>query len=193
MRKKIIIISSFTLIFLFCIVFLILNLREFKNIANFRELALISNLKNVNNFEKIDKEKMDDHDSLNKKKSNIIIYYGNEEGTLEEKSVTLTKENDKIEKIIFDEIKEDTDILENVEVISVETVNGICNLNVTEEFVSSLQGSIGEEITIYSIVNSLTELKFIDKVQFFIEGKKGFETGHNTYYEPIVRDEGFLE
>ena len=47
-----------------------------------------------------------------------------------------------------------------------------------------------EKMTIYSIVNSLTELKEIDKVQFLIEGEKvkefkGNFRFNNAFQEPL--------
>lgn len=51
-------------------------------------------------------------------------------------------------------------------------------------------GSTGEGLTIFAIVNSLTEIKDIEKVQFLIEGKveKEFK-GHYEFDKPFKRDD----
>ncbi|HHU62684.1 MAG TPA: GerMN domain-containing protein [Clostridiales bacterium] len=55
-------------------------------------------------------------------------------------------------------------------------------------------GSAGEAITIYSIVNSLTELKNVKRVQFLIEGSKEEElTGHAIFSEPFMRNPGVIK
>ena len=55
----------------------------------------------------------------------------------------------------------------------VKVVDGICYVDLSMEFVTKHGGgSSGEAFTIYSIVNSLTELSNINKVQFLIEGEK---------------------
>ena len=51
-------------------------------------------------------------------------------------------------------------------------------------------GTAGESMTIYSIVNSLTELPYIKKVQFLLEGKvEPSIFGHYITSEPIPRNE----
>ncbi|NPV54029.1 MAG: hypothetical protein HPY71_10955 [Firmicutes bacterium] len=55
-------------------------------------------------------------------------------------------------------------------------------------------GSRSEELTVYSIVNSLTELPDIKKVQILIEGRKGSTVaGHIILDTPFERDEGLIE
>jgi len=54
-------------------------------------------------------------------------------------------------------------------------------------------GSTGETMTILSIVNSLTELPGIEKVQFLIEGQKEDTlAGHWDISSPISRDESII-
>lgn len=58
-------------------------------------------------------------------------------------------------------------------VLSVETTDGTCYVNFKRDFISknTSQESIGQ-LTVYSIVNSLTERSNVDNVQFLIDGKK---------------------
>ena len=54
-------------------------------------------------------------------------------------------------------------------------------------------GSTGESMTIMSIVNSLTELPGIEKVQILIEGQKEDTlAGHWDLSSPISRDESII-
>lgn len=56
---------------------------------------------------------------------------------------------------------------------NIKTEEGICYVDLSNDFVTkSGGGSAGETMTIYSIVNSLTELENVKKVQFLIEGEK---------------------
>lgn len=56
---------------------------------------------------------------------------------------------------------------------SVRISNGICYVDMNEAFKSKhYGGSTGEKLTVYSIVNTLTEQHGISRVQFLIEGEK---------------------
>lgn len=71
----------------------------------------------------------------------------------------------------------------------IKTVDGICYVDLSSEFVTKHSGgSTGEGLTVYSIVNSLTELSNIKKVQFLIEGEKVEEyKGHLDFSKPFDR------
>lgn len=51
------------------------------------------------------------------------------------------------------------------------TDDGTCYVNFSAEFVNKKSAG-SETLTIYSVVNSLTGLEYVDKVQFLIEGEK---------------------
>ncbi len=56
---------------------------------------------------------------------------------------------------------------------NIKTEGGICYVDLSNEFISKhTGGSTAEIFTIYSIVNSLTEVKDVKKVQFLIDGEK---------------------
>ena len=77
----------------------------------------------------------------------------------------------------------------DTKVLSVETKNDVCFVNFSKEFVTKHQGgSSGELFTVYSVVNSLTELGTVGSVQFLIEGEKRDEYLHLVFNEPIMRD-----
>ena len=73
-------------------------------------------------------------------------------------------------------------------------VKQICFVNFSSEFVTKHSGgSAGEAMTVYSIVNSLTELKNVDKVQFLVEGNKIDVYKHLEFNEPFPRDETWIK
>ena len=55
-------------------------------------------------------------------------------------------------------------------IISVMTKDGICYVNLDENFLT-VQGNVSTDVSIYSIVNSLVELSSINKVQILINGE----------------------
>ena len=62
---------------------------------------------------------------------------------------------------------------EETVVKSVRVSNGICYIDFNAAFKSKhYGGSTGETMTVYSIVNTITELSNISRVQFLIEGEK---------------------
>lgn len=84
-------------------------------------------------------------------------------------------------------------IPEGTKLLSVETKEGTCFVNFSQEFKNKHGGgSAGETMTIYSIVNTLTELDTVDRVQFLIEGQKMEVFIHYIFNEPFVRDEKLI-
>ena len=55
----------------------------------------------------------------------------------------------------------------------IKTEDGICYVNLSKSFINEdVDGIESKNITIYSVVNSLTELESVNKVQFLIDGEK---------------------
>jgi germination protein M len=74
----------------------------------------------------------------------------------------------------------------------IKTEEGICYVNLSDGFVKSGSGD-AMELTIYSIVNSLTELDSVSKVQFLIEGEKIDEVNDVDFSKPFERDESKIK
>ncbi|MBR6325570.1 MAG: GerMN domain-containing protein [Lachnospiraceae bacterium] len=55
-------------------------------------------------------------------------------------------------------------------IIGVSTRDGVCYVNLDEKFLTTI-GNCSTEISVYSIVNSLTDLDSVDKVQILIGGE----------------------
>ncbi|MBQ6553754.1 MAG: GerMN domain-containing protein [Firmicutes bacterium] len=60
----------------------------------------------------------------------------------------------------------------DVKIKDIKTEEGICYVNLSTDFVTKHVGNTNELTAVYSIVNSLTELDNVNKVQFLIEGEK---------------------
>ena len=79
--------------------------------------------------------------------------------------------------------------------LSLKISNGIADVNFNDALKSNHPGgSAGETMTLYSLINSLTEISSIDKVQLLIEGKK-VETlaGHMDTSEPLERNTDIIK
>jgi len=84
-------------------------------------------------------------------------------------------------------------IPDGTRLLSVTTKDGLCTVNFSKEFVdNSPGGTASERMAIFSVVNTLTELKGLDKVQFLIEGKKREFYTHMTFDQPFSRDESVI-
>lgn len=117
----------------------------------------------------------------------------------EERKVTLV--DNSLEKTVMLELvkgPQNKDLIATIpsetKVLSVETKDGLCFVNLSSEFISKHgQGSAAEAFTVYSIVNSLTELAEIKSVQFLIEGKKAETLKHMLLDSPYKRNEEYIE
>lgn len=79
--------------------------------------------------------------------------------------------------------------------MDIRVVDGTAFVNFSREFQTKhWGGSTGELLTIYSVVNTLTEVPGIEQVQFLVEGDKMESlAGHMDIQEPIRRDEHFIK
>jgi len=73
--------------------------------------------------------------------------------------------------------------------------NGIATVNLSREFQQNFGGgSAGEQMTLFSIVNSLTTLPDVTGVQFLLEGEKHEAIlGHADTTKPIMRNENIIQ
>jgi len=79
--------------------------------------------------------------------------------------------------------------------LSLKIKDSVAYVNFSQELISKhWGGSTGEGMTINSVVNSLTELKEIKKVQFQVEGKTQESLlGHYDTTVPIVRNDDMIK
>lgn len=133
----------------------------------------------------------------------ITLYFGDSQAeyVVAETRMVQFDQSESIEKIVFEELKKgpvtkglDPVIPKGTQLLSVKTQDGICTLNLSKEFINNhMGGTAGEAMTINAIVNSLTELPNINKVQFLIEGQIREVFIHGALDTPIERNESIIK
>ncbi len=136
-------------------------------------------------------------------KVEVVLYFANDmgDGLAAENREVLVAAASTVEKSIVEELIKGPKNAGSIgiipietKLISVETKNNVCFVNLSKDFINKYQGgTAGETLAIYSIVNSLTELGTIDSVQFLIEGEKRDEFVHMVINEPIKRDSSLIK
>lgn len=108
-----------------------------------------------------------------------------------EKRKVFTLDTISIEKTIVKELIDGPSSYELISTIpsgtkllNIETRNGVCYVNLSEEFVTKFPGGSGV-LNVYSIVNSLCSVESVTAVQILIEGEKGAEFGGFVLDEPL--------
>lgn len=76
--------------------------------------------------------------------------------------------------------------------ISVDTENDICFVNLGSNFIEK-NGKSTAYLSVWSIVDSLTEMPNINRVQFLIDGKKIHKFGSMDIYEIFTRNDEMIE
>ncbi len=137
-------------------------------------------------------------DTLMEDEANITLYFSdaNAECLVPEIRRVNLRRGDSLEKLVMQELIRGPESQEagntvptETKIRSIETKDSVCFVNLSSDFVTKNPvGTSGERMTVYSIVNSLTELSGIDKVQFLIEGEKKDVYLHMTFNEPMERD-----
>ena len=138
-----------------------------------------------------------------KPQTTLTLYFGDEyaEHLVPERRNVEIPAGDTVEKIIVQELlKGPTQagnirtIPQEVKLLSIETKDNVCFVNFSKEFTEKHSGgTTAEQLTVYSVVNSLTELGTIDCVQFLIEGEKREEFIHMTFNEPILPNSSLVK
>jgi germination protein M len=144
----------------------------------------------------------DDGTPMAQERKTVTLYFSDNEAMYlvgEERDIIVT-EKDGIEELVIMELLKgpvsehlwDT-IPDGTRLISASTKNGICTVDFSSEYVdNSPGGSTSEMMAIYSVVNTLTELEGVQKVQFLIEGKKKEIYTHVIFDKPFSRDESII-
>ena len=134
----------------------------------------------------------------------VKLYFADKNGEylVPETRQIVVKDKEPLEKYIVQELikgPKDKNLQKTIpsetKLISIETNEGVCVISFSQDFqLKHWGGSAGELMTIYSIVNSLTELPNIRKVQFLIEGQKSevFKE-HIIFNEPFERNESLIK
>ena len=144
-----------------------------------------------------------DADALAQDESNITLYFSdlNAEFLVSEIRRVKVRRGEALEKLVVEELiagpksnQNGRTVPQETKIRSIEIKDNVCFVNLSTEFVTkNVVGSTAERLTIFSIVNSLTELSGIDKVQFLIEGKKKDVYQHMLFNEPFSRDVSMIQ
>lgn len=133
----------------------------------------------------------------------VILYFSDKQELflIPEKRNIEVKQSKSIENQIVEQLIEGpklegyyNTIPQETKIRNIKTEDGICYVDLSNEFISKHSGGTSSEIfTIYSIVNSLTELDNVNKVQFLIEGKKiEAYKGNFGISKPLDRNEDII-
>lgn len=122
-------------------------------------------------------------------KVNLHLYFANEDGTglvEENRRNVVYSSNISLEKLVVEKLIEGPmaegaypTVNPETKVISVTIKDGICYVNLNEDFLSQPY-NVGAEVTIYSLTNSLVELSNVNKVQISINGETNISYHENV-------------
>lgn len=110
--------------------------------------------------------------------STIVLYFANQEGNglVQETQEVHYSSNISMEKLVMEHLLEgphskdaQSAIPDGTKLVSVSVLDGVCYVSLDEGFMNQ-NYSIEEPIVIYSIVNSLSEISTINKVQISVNG-----------------------
>lgn len=132
-----------------------------------------------------------DTDSL--KRMNITLYFTDKTGKKLIEcdrevvvSSTVSSERLVISQLIEGPVEEGLypTLSDDLNIISINLSDGICYVNFDSKHINSSL-NVSNEISVYSIVNTLTELSTVNKVQILVDGKTVSDLG---FTEPLERN-----
>lgn len=133
----------------------------------------------------------------------VELYFGDKDSdklVREERNIKITDQQPIEQYIINELIKGPASsalrrvLSEDTMLISVDVHDNICYLNFKSNFIKGNSGNEKrEKQVIYSIVNSLTELQTISRVQFYIDGKRIDNFGNFKIKNYISRDTSIIK
>lgn len=117
----------------------------------------------------------------------LNLYFSDATGTklVKESRKVHYSTNTSIEKLIMEQLIEGpkksgmmSTVPSGTKIISVSVVDGVCYVNLSDSF-RTQNAEVSEEIVLYSIVNSLTEVQGVSKVQISINGSTDGDIRYN--------------
>lgn len=110
--------------------------------------------------------------------STLVLYFASQEGNglVQETQIVHHSSNISMEKLVMEHLLKGPEgenaqsaIPEGTKLVSVSVLDGVCYVNLDDAFMNQ-NYSIEEPVVIYSIVNSLSEISTINKVQISVNG-----------------------
>lgn len=108
----------------------------------------------------------------------LTLYFSDKDGTMLKKETRTVHHstNVSMEKLVMEQLIEgpkqsgtSSTVPAATNIISVSLVDGVCYVNLSDSF-KNQNPEVTEEVVLYSIVNSLTELQGVSKIQISING-----------------------
>jgi len=124
----------------------------------------VDSIRDVNSFERTE----------------MVLYFANEtgDGLVAEKRAVMRSSNTSVEKLIVEQLIEGPQVSgayevlpKDVKLLNVSVNDSVCSINFDATFLNNAL-EVREYIPIYSIVNSLTELSTVSRVQIRINGSE---------------------
>ncbi len=163
-------------------------------------LMLPACTKNASKHEEVSNHKSGQLEEVEAKNVDVTLYYADSEASKlcpEVRRFSLSEASDP--KAILQELFKGTEKEGLVNTIPPETVvnscstqDGVCTVDLSADFVSK-RGTAYEQMSIYSVVNTLCLLDGIDEVQFLIDGEKQMIFGNYIFDEPFTADQTITE
>lgn len=134
---------------------------------------------------------------INSSNSTVLtLYFANKEGTglVKEECEVHYSSNISLDKLVMTKLIEgpqendlQATLPSGTKIVMISVADGICYVNLDDTFKNDQNNEILEQVVLYSIVNSLTELPDVDKVQISINGDTNGNVRYNyslsTIYE----------
>ncbi|MCI9086551.1 MAG: GerMN domain-containing protein [Clostridia bacterium] len=142
-------------------------------------------------------------DTYTSEMRDVMLYFPKKDGSLLAREARTIKVTDQqpiaqyiINELIKGPVSEDltASLNSGTVLLSVDTSDNICFVNFKSSFLDKNSGSADKEkMVIYSIVDSLTEIDNIERVQFLMDGKKVNNFGNINIGSMFGRDESIIE
>ncbi len=142
-------------------------------------------------------------DSESPEAKDVVLYFASKDKkklVKEQRTIRIT-DKQPVERYIINELikgPENKDygavLTSDTTLVSAETTDGTCFVNFKSNLVDKNSGGADKEnLAVYAIVNSLTELEGVQNVQFLIDGKKTDNFGSISIRDFIYRNEEMIE
>lgn len=130
----------------------------------------------------------------------INVYFANEQATQMLKEVREVESGvNKPQRVIEELIKgpaaptHGRTIPEGTRLLGITVQDGVASVNFSSEFVTNHGGgTAGELMTVYSVVNSLTDLFQVNQVRFLVNGQPLETLNALDLTQPVDRDSGLI-
>lgn len=133
----------------------------------------------------------------------IALYFANEamDGLVKVERTVVYRSSSSVERIVVEQLlrgPEDSgakaSLPNTASLLSINVRDGVCYVNFDSKFITEVLGSY-DYVPVYSVVNSLTELPNVDKVQISINGSSetGFQRDILSFAIPFTRNMKYVE